>query len=64
VIWHALDVRDVLVVDENFRDSELWDSGHTALLLLVHSTAEAAGPIECVEEANHNVAADSFFDTL
>jgi hypothetical protein len=64
VLWCALRVGDVFVVDENFRDCELWYRGHTALLLQFHRAAETASPIERIEETDNYVAANSFFDTL
>jgi hypothetical protein len=59
-----LGVCDVFVVDEDLGHSELRDGGHAALFLLVHCAAEAARPVECVEETYYNVTADGFFDSL
>jgi hypothetical protein len=64
MVGGAPHVCDVFVVDENLGDGELGNGGHAALLLLLHGTAEAPGPVESVEESDYDVAADSFFDPL
>jgi len=53
-----------LVVDEDFGDGELGDCCHAAFCLAGLVAAETSGPVECVEEAHHYVAAYGFFDAL
>jgi hypothetical protein len=59
-----MDVGDIFIVDEDFRHRELRYGCHAALLLQIHRATETACPIECVEETDDHVAANSFFDTL
>jgi hypothetical protein len=42
----------------------LRDCRHAALFLEVHGASEAARPVERVEEADDDIAAHGFFDTL
>jgi hypothetical protein len=64
VVGDALRVGDVFIVDEDFGNRELRDCCHAALFLLIHGAPEAAGPVECVEEADDDIAAYGFFDAL
>jgi hypothetical protein len=57
-------ISDIFVVDEDLRDSELRDCGHAALFLLLHRTSEAPCPVECIKEADNDIAAHSFFHAL
>lgn len=63
-MWSTPRVRDVVVVDEDLWDGELRNSSHTTLFLEIHGTAESARPVQCIEEANNDIAAHSFFDAL
>lgn len=63
-MWSPLCVGDIFVVDKDLGNGELWDGGHTSLSLLLHGTAEAACPVEGVEEANNNITADRFLNAL
>jgi hypothetical protein len=64
MMWHALCIGDVFIVDEDLGHSELWDRGHATLLLLVHGATESTSPVQSVEEANNNVPAHSLFNAL
>jgi hypothetical protein len=57
-------VGNIFIVNEDLRHRELRYGGHTALLLQIHRATETASPIDCVEETDDHVAANSFFDTL
>jgi hypothetical protein len=52
------------IVNVNLGHSELRDGGHAAGFLAIACPAEFARPVECIEEANDRVTADSFLDTL
>jgi hypothetical protein len=64
MMWSPLSIGDIFIVDEDLGDSELRDSGHATLSLLLHCTAKAACPVEGVEETNDYIAADRFLDAL
>jgi hypothetical protein len=54
----------VLVVDEDLGDGKVRDLRHAGCANPLHLAAEGAGPIEGVEEADDDVAADGLFDSL
>jgi hypothetical protein len=53
-----------LVLDENLGDAEGRHGGHAGRPLALDRTAEAARPVERIEEANDDIAIDSFLHTL
>jgi hypothetical protein len=54
----------VLVVDEDLGDGKVRDLRHAGCANPLHLAAEGAGPVEGVEEADDDVAADGLFDSL